>query len=130
MTIMPKFIKENNDLLLSLNLSKEETFTGYYDTYGKKIYRKVIEFGNTSVQKGVGNIAHNIANFKDVVKYDVIASDVQGDTYHFPVTYYSEGTSGTFYSTYFSINREYIHYANNVDWINYSFVATIYYTKH
>lgn len=41
MTIMPKFIKENNDLLLSLNLSKEETFTGYYDIYGKKYIEKL-----------------------------------------------------------------------------------------
>lgn len=41
MTIMSKFIKENNDLLLSLNLSKEETFTGYYATYGKKYIEKL-----------------------------------------------------------------------------------------
>lgn len=126
---MAEFISGSNDSLLNLNLSKEEVFTGYYDAYKNKIYRSVVEWDSLGT-KGVGDIPHKISGIRNVIGYDVIAYDVDGNSYKAPMTYYSSGTGGTFYSTYFIINRQNIHYASSLNWQSYHFVATIYYTKH
>ncbi len=126
---MTKLIDRNGNCLLNIKYSKSEEFTGQHTIYNEKIYRKSVEW-NSNVSKGVGNIAHGISNMKEVVNYDVIATENQGSSYQFPVTYYADGINGTFYSTYFSVNKQYIHYASNTTWDGYHFVANIYYTKY
>lgn len=126
---MTKLIDRSGNRLLNIKYSKNEEFTGQYTIYNKKIYRRSVEW-DSYIAKGVGNIAHGISDMKEVVKYEVIATEVQGSSYQFPVTYYAGGIDGTFYSTYFSVNKQYIHYASNINWDGYHFVVNIYYTKY
>ena len=45
---MPKFVNEDGNIILNLNHSSEESFTGMYWIDGKKIYRKYIDFNISS----------------------------------------------------------------------------------
>ena len=40
---MPKFVNKDENIILNLNYSSEESFTGMYWIDGKKIYRKYIK---------------------------------------------------------------------------------------
>lgn len=109
--------------------STEEQWTGEYWINNKKIYCKVVSWSGLST--GTGDKSHSISNVDFIVDYDIICtSDTNnGFVYKFPSVYYASGGSGTFYDTYFSVGRTYIHYWNSTSWSNYTFYAIIYYTK-
>ena len=58
----------------SNNYSTEETFTGKYWINGKKVYRKVVDFGGLP-SSGVKTVAHNIQNLDLIINYDVLATN-------------------------------------------------------
>ena len=64
--------------------STEETFTGKYWIDGKKIYRKVIDFGMLP-DANTKSVPHNISNLDFIIDYKIITSN--GTTFwELPVT--------------------------------------------
>ena len=116
------------DIASKSHYAREETKTG--DTWidGKPIYVKMIEW--TGLSAGVGNKPCNISNVDTYVDLKVYAK--QPDTKNlnkFPVVYYQQGTSGTFYASNFMLDGDNITYQNNTSWAGYKFKAFVYYTK-
>lgn len=107
---------------------REETKTG--DTWidGKPIYVKMIEW--TGLSSGTGSKPCNISNVDTYVDLKVHAKQPSTKSlYKFPVAYYQQGTSGTFYATDFELSGDDILYQNNTSWAGYKFKAFVYYTK-
>lgn len=108
--------------------AREETKTG--DTWidGKPIYVKMIEW--TGLPSGTGSRPCNISNVDTYVDLKVYAKQPSTKNLNkFPVVYYQQGTSGTFYATNFGLSGDDILYQNNTSWAGYEFKAFVYYTK-
>lgn len=108
--------------------ARKETKTG--DTWidGKPIYVKIIEW--TGLSSGTGSKPCNISNADTYVDLRVYAKQPSTKSLHkFPVVYYQQGTSGTFYVTNFGLSGDDILYQNNTSWAGYEFKAFVYYTK-
>lgn len=108
--------------------AREETKTG--DTWidGKPIYVKMIEW--TGLSSGTGSKPCSISNVDTYVDLRVYAKQPDTKSLHrFPVVYYQQGTSGTFYVTNFGLSGNEILYQNNTSWAGYKFKAFVYYTK-
>ena len=108
--------------------AREETKTG--DTWidGKPIYVKMIEW--TGLPSGTGSKPCNISNVDTYVDLKVYTKQPSTKNLNkFPVVYYQQGTSGTFYATNFGLSGDDILYQNNTSWAGYEFKAFVYYTK-
>ena len=120
--------KAVNNIVNETHYAREETKTG--DTWidGKPIYVKMIEW--TGLSSGVGSKPCNISNVDTYVDLKVYAKQPSTKNLNkFPVVYYQQGTSGTFYATNFGLNGDDILYQNNTSWAGYEFKAFVYYTK-
>lgn len=118
----------SRDIVSKSHYAREETKTGDIWIDGKPIYVKMIEWTGLSV--GVGDKPCNISNVDTYVDLKVYAK--QPDTKNlnkFPVVYYQQGASGTFYATNFTLSGDNIIYQNNTSWAGYKFKAFVYYTK-
>lgn len=108
--------------------AREETKTG--DTWidGKPIYVKMIEWIGLSA--GICSKPCNISNVDTYVDLKVYAKQPSAKNLNkFPVVYYQQGTSGTFYATNFGLHGDDILCQNNTSWAGYEFKAFVYYTK-
>lgn len=125
LNLFDRYIKKKD---VYFKYSAEEQYTGSHWLDGKKIYQKTITW--TSLAVGKSTIALNTPNINDIIDYSVIAkSSVSSFFYKFPSVYYESGSSGTFYDTYFSLGKSEITSFNSTSWANYTFYATIKYTK-
>lgn len=72
---MPKFVNKDENIILNLNYSSEESFTGMYWIDGKKIYEKTINIGTlpNKDNSGVKNVAHGINQLDRVIDIRGIA---------------------------------------------------------
>lgn len=108
--------------------AREETKTGDTWINGKPIYVKMIEW--TGLSSGTGSKPCNISYVDTYVDLKVYAKQPSTKSLHkFPVVYYQQGTSGTFYVTNFGLSGDDILYQNNTSWAGYEFKAFVYYTK-
>ncbi len=78
---MANLIKENNDTLLNLNYSSEETFTGLLWIDKSKVYSKVVSY---RVQSNTYEftIPLNISNLKQVISVDVMGVATSGNVFY------------------------------------------------
>lgn len=72
---MARFLNSEGNLLMDLNFSLSETYTGKLQTDGKKIYEKTINIGTlpNNGNSGVKNVAHGISQLDRVIDIRGIA---------------------------------------------------------
>lgn len=72
---MSNFVNKDGNIILNLNYSSEESFTGMYWIDGKKIYEKTINIGTlpNKGDSGVKNVAHGISQLDRVIDIRGIA---------------------------------------------------------
>lgn len=72
---MSNFVNKDGNIILNLNYSSEESFTGMYWIDGKKIYEKTINIGTlpNKGNSGVKNVAHGISQLDRVIDIRGIA---------------------------------------------------------
>ena len=112
---MPKFVNKDGNIILNLNYSSEESFTGTYWIDGKKIYRKYIDY------------THNL-NIAEYVKFDLKCTFSDGTIVPLPYVFFESENKWTNCLLITSLKANYIRFYNA--WATGRIYGIIEYTKN
>lgn len=108
---MGKLKDSKGNVVLNLDYSMNEQFTGNYWIDSKKIYCKVFKKSNIALSNGV-NVAHGISDIDQIIDYDVATWHSDTGTL---VKYYS-GANGSANGLSARIDKTNIQFAGNDTW--------------
>ena len=105
---MPKFVNKDENIILNLNYSSEESFTGMYWIDGKKIYRKYINF---NISSSSYDYTHNL-NVAEYVKFDLKCTFSDGTIVSLPYVFFESENKWTNCLLITSLKANYIRFYN------------------
>ena len=105
---MPKFVNKDENIILNLNYSSEESFTGMYWIDGKKIYRKYINF---NISSSSYDYTHNL-NIAEYVKFDLKCTFSDGTIVSLPYVFFESENKWTNCLLITSLKANYIRFYN------------------
>ena len=120
---MPKFVNKDENIILNLNYSSEESFTGMYWIDGKKIYRKYINF---NISSSSYDYTHNL-NVAEYVKFDLKCTFSDGTIVSLPYVFFESENKWTNCLLITSLKANYIRFYNA--WATGRIYGIIEYTK-
>ena len=121
---MPKFVNKDGNIILNLNYSSEESFTGMYWIDGKKIYRKYIDF---NISSSSYDYTHNL-NVAEYVKFDLKCTLAMVRLFHCRMYFLNQKTNGPNCLLITSLKANYIRFYNA--WAKGRIYGIIEYTKN
>lgn len=121
---MPKFVNKDENIILNLNYSSEESFTGMYWIDGKKIYRKYIDF---NISSSSYDYTHNL-NIAEYVKFDLKCTFSDGTIVSLPYVFFESENKWTNCLLITSLKANYIRFYNA--WATGRIYGIIEYTKN
>lgn len=121
---MPKFVNKDENIILNLNYSSEESFTGMYWIDGKKIYRKYIDF---NISSSSYDYTHNL-NVAEYVKFDLKCTFSDGTIVPLPYVFFESENKWTNCLLITSLKANYIRFYNA--WAKGRIYGIIEYTKN
>nr|DAP77202.1 MAG TPA: hypothetical protein [Caudoviricetes sp.] len=124
MQIMSNFVNKDGNIILNLNYSSEESFTGMYWIDGKKIYRKYINF---NISSSSYDYTHNL-NVAEYVKFDLKCTFSDGTIVSLPYVFFESENKWTNCLLITSLKANYIRFYNA--WATGRIYGIIEYTKN
>lgn len=121
---MSNFVNKDGNIILNLNYSSEESFTGMYWIDGKKIYRKYIDF---NISSSSYDYTHNL-NVAEYVKFDLKCTFSDGTIVPLPYVFFESENKWTNCLLITSLKANYIRFYNA--WAKGRIYGIIEYTKN